>query len=60
VPKIDINPQSAKPEIVPGGLAATEAALLLWRQPSLGYGAVDDVPLNPFASWATERSQVLA
>jgi hypothetical protein len=25
--------------------------LLPWRQPSLGHGAFDDVPLNPFALW---------
>jgi hypothetical protein len=36
------------------------AALLHRLQPSLGHGAVDDVPLNPFASWATEGSQILA
>src|ERR1700736_4911335 len=39
---------------------ALEAVLLSWRQPSLSHGAVDDVPLNPVAAWASKRSQVLA
>jgi hypothetical protein len=40
---------------------ATEASqLLLWRYPSLSHSAFDDVPLNPFALWASKRSQVLA
>ena len=38
----------------------TEAALLLRRQPGLGHGTFDDVPLNPSAMRASECSQVLA
>ena len=30
------------------------------RQPGLGYGAVDEVPLNPFAFGTGKRSQILA
>jgi hypothetical protein len=40
--------------------AANWAALFLWRQPSHSHGTFDDVPLNPVASWAAKRSQVVA
>src|SRR6266550_8214405 len=38
----------------------TEAALGSRRHPSLSHGAIDDVPLSPFAPWASKGSQVLA
>jgi hypothetical protein len=38
----------------------TEAALLLGRYPSLSHRTFDDMLLNPFAMWASKRSQVLA
>jgi hypothetical protein len=41
-------------------VAANWAALLLWRQPSHCHGTFDDMPLNPVASWAAKRSQVVA
>jgi hypothetical protein len=34
--------------------------LIFWRYPSLSDGTFDDVSLNPFALWASERSQVFA
>jgi hypothetical protein len=40
--------------------AVNRAALFLWRQPSHSHGTFDDVPLNPVASWAAKRSQVVA
>ena len=39
---------------------AASWALFLWRQPSHRHGTFDDVPLNPVASWAAKRSQVVA
>jgi hypothetical protein len=31
-----------------------------WLQPSLGDGAIDNMPLNPAAVWAAKRSQIPA
>ena len=44
--------------LVPGPKIMT--ALLSWRCPRFSHSAVDDVPLNSFASWARKRSQILA
>ena len=41
-------------------LTISQLQLLPWRYPGLSHGAIDDVPLNPFAVWASKRSQVLA
>jgi hypothetical protein len=40
--------------------AANRAALFLLRRPSHSHGTFDDVSLNPVASWAAKRSQVVA
>ena len=39
---------------------STITALRSWRCPRFCHGAVDDVALDPLASWARKRSQVLA
>ena len=45
----------------PGRVRGTTNGLFsLWRQPGLGYGAIDEVALNPFALRASKRSQILA
>jgi hypothetical protein len=43
-------------QITHSGFIETCVARLLWRYPSLGYRTLNNVPLDSFAFWASERS----
>jgi len=55
---LDLSPLILRASSARRSVTAFDGALR--RYPCLGDGAVDNVPLNAFAFWASKRSQVLA